>query len=140
MIRLAEVSKRFHSGGVTVTVADRVNLEIPDAFPVALLGRNGAGKSSLLKMISGTLHPDSGRVEVAGTVSWPVGFSGSLHGDLTGLQNARFVARIYGVSSGALADFVADFSGLGDRLGLPVLLEAQPEQLSGQPPQRHVAV
>lgn len=125
MIRLVEVSKTFFAGGVATTVADRVSLTFPSAMPVALLGRNGAGKSSLLGMIAGTLRPCAGRVEVAGTVSWPVGFAGGFHGDLTGLQNARFVARIYGVDSDQLVGFVRDFSELGDRLRLPVRTYSQ---------------
>ncbi|MCG6883029.1 MAG: ABC transporter ATP-binding protein [Silicimonas sp.] len=125
MIRLLDVSKRFHTGGVEQVVADRVSLTFPGGLSVALLGRNGAGKSSLLKMIAGTLRPTSGRIEVSGSVSWPVGFAGSFHADLTGVQNVRFVARIYGVDSDALEVFVREFSGLGDHLALPVRTYSQ---------------
>ncbi len=119
MIRLVNVSKRFHTSGVEKTVADRISMTFPRGQSVALLGRNGAGKSSLLKMIAGTLQPDSGRIEVTGSVSWPIGFAGSFHADLTGLQNTRFVARIYGVDCDALEDFVRRFSELGDHFTLP---------------------
>lgn len=125
MIRLTDVTKRFHANGVETLVADRVTLVFPPGHTVALLGRNGAGKSSLLKMIAGTMRPSSGEIEVTGSVSWPVGFAGSFHGDLTGIQNARFVARVYGVDSDELVDFVADFSELGDRFGLPVRTYSQ---------------
>lgn len=120
MIRLIGVTKRFQTAGVETLVADGINLTFPPGLPVALLGRNGAGKSSLLRMIAGTMQPDTGRVEVAGSVSWPVGFAGSFHGDLTGLQNTRFVARIYGVDTDQLVHFVRGFSELGDRFRLPV--------------------
>ena len=120
MIRLVNVSKRFFARDVETVVADRVNLTIPSGVSVALLGRNGAGKSSLLKMIAGTMRPTGGRIEVSGRVSWPVGFAGSFHGDLTGLQNTRFVARIYGVDTGQLVDFVQEFSELGAHFRLPV--------------------
>ncbi|MBT8418925.1 MAG: ABC transporter ATP-binding protein [Silicimonas sp.] len=119
MIRLVDVSKTFYSDGVARTVADRINLVIPDAVSVALIGRNGAGKSSLLKIISGAMRPNSGRVEHSGSISWPVGFSGSFHGDLSGLQNVRFVARIYGVDTDQLVDFVHEVSELGDQFFLP---------------------
>lgn len=119
MIRLIDVSKTFHADGITKTVADQVTLTFPTGASVALIGRNGAGKSSLLKIISGTMRPSSGRVEMDGTVSWPVGFSGSFHGDLSGFQNTRFVARIYGVDTDHLVDFVHAVSELGDHFYLP---------------------
>jgi capsular polysaccharide transport system ATP-binding protein len=125
MIRLDAVTKRFHAGGVDTVVADRISLTIPAGRSVALIGRNGAGKSSLLKMIAGTMRPTSGRIEVTGSVSWPVGFAGGLHGDLTGVQNARFVARVYGVDTGDLVDFAAEFSGLADRMFAPVRTYSQ---------------
>ncbi|MDA9865435.1 ABC transporter ATP-binding protein [bacterium] len=120
MIRLCDVSKRFYARGVQTIVADGINVTFPKGMSVALLGRNGAGKSCLLKMISGTMQPNSGSVEVSGSVSWPVGFAGSFHGDLTGLQNTRFVARIYGVDTDQLVNFVEEFSELGERFRLPV--------------------
>ena len=119
MIRLDGISKTLVSGGVRKVIADRVSLTFPDRGAVALIGRNGTGKSSLLKIIAGTMRPDAGRVEVAGRVSWPVGFAGSFHGDLSGLQNTRFVARIYGVDTDALAAFAAKVSELGDQFHLP---------------------
>jgi capsular polysaccharide transport system ATP-binding protein len=119
MIRLIDLCKTYHAEGVAKTVADGINLTIPSGRSVALLGRNGAGKSSLLKIIAGTMRPTSGRVECDGTVSWPVGFAGSFHGDLSGVQNVRFVARIYGVDTDRLVDFVRDFAELGGHFNLP---------------------
>ena len=119
MIRLINITKTFHSAGVTKTVARGLNLTFPSGRSVALMGRNGAGKSSLLKLIAGTMRPSAGRVDVTGSVSWPVGFAGSFHGDLSGLQNTRFVARVYGVDTDQLVDFVRDTSELGDHFFLP---------------------
>ena len=55
-----------------------------------------------------------------GSISWPVGFSGSFHRDLTGAQNIRFLARIYGVDTRELQDFVEDFADLGKHFHMPV--------------------
>ena len=56
----------------------------------------------------------------SGTISWPVGFAGSFHPELTGLQNTRFIARIYGVDTDELAAFVENFSGLGPHFRQPL--------------------
>ena len=120
MIQLSNVSKVFHTDGVRNTIADQLSLTFPAGSAVALLGRNGAGKSCLLKMIAGSMCPTSGNIEVTGSVSWPVGFAGGLHGDLSGLQNTRFVARIHGVDTDELVDFVEGFAELGDHFRLPV--------------------
>jgi capsular polysaccharide transport system ATP-binding protein len=117
MIVLRDLWKRFPGGPV---VAQGIDAVFPAGQATALLGRNGAGKSSLLAMIAGTLRPDAGQVARQGSVSWPVGFAGAFHPDLTGAQNTRFVARVYGVDSGALLSFVRDVSGLGDAMGQPV--------------------
>lgn len=119
MIRLINVTKTFHTGGIQKTVARDLTVTFPTGRSVALIGRNGAGKSSLLKIIAGTMRPGAGNVETTGSVSWPVGFAGSFHGDLSGLQNTRFVARIYGVDTDELVDFVRDVSELGDQIYLP---------------------
>ena len=120
MIELRNLSKRYRVNGRTTVVADRLNLRFPPRKAVAILGRNGAGKSSLLRMISGAMDPDEGEVAIRGTVSWPVGFAGSFHPELSGLQNTRFIARVYGVDTDALVDFVEDFAELDHHFRLPV--------------------
>ncbi|PJE28993.1 capsular polysaccharide transport system ATP-binding protein [Pseudooceanicola antarcticus] len=119
MIRLQDLTKEFRRNGQRVLVADRVCATFPARRSVALLGRNGAGKSTLLKLIAGTEDVTSGAVISTGTISWPVGFTGAFHPRLTGLQNVRFVARIHGVDSDALLDFVQDFAELGAKIRLP---------------------
>lgn len=113
MIRFETVSKRFVLHGQIRTVLAPTDLTLPTGRSVALLGRNGAGKSTLLKLIAGTLDPSAGRIVAQGTVSWPVGFAGAFHPDLTGAQNTRFLARVYGIDTQALSDFVEDFAELG---------------------------
>jgi len=100
-------------------VANNISHVFPSGESVALLGRNGAGKSTMLGMIAGTVLPDRGQIIRHGRVSYPVGFAGSFHPDLSGAQNARFVARIYGVDSDELVDFVRKFAGLSHHYHLP---------------------
>ena len=120
MIRFENLTKSYRVRGMRKVVIDNLNMELPTGHSLALLGRNGAGKSTLLQIIAGTLRPDSGQVVSNGSISWPVGFGGSFHPDLTGAQNVRFVARIYGVDTDALVDFVEDFAEIGKHFHMPV--------------------
>lgn len=120
MVVLENLSKRFRVKGAEKVVAHNINAVFPTGIATALLGRNGAGKSTMMKMIAGTQKPTSGKIWSDGTISWPVGFSGSFHGEMTGAQNVRFIARIYGVDTDALSDFVEDFAELGVHFHLPL--------------------
>lgn len=119
MIRLDRVCKRFRTRDTWKTVADDMSAVFPTGRAVALLGQNGAGKSTLLQMIAGTQDMDSGRITSTGTISWPVGFGGSFHRELTGAQNVRFIARVYGVDTDSLVAFVEDFAELGGHFHMP---------------------
>jgi len=119
MIVLENLTKTFVTNGQRNTIVQNVSATFPSGKSVGLLGRNGAGKSSLLRMIAGTMDPTSGRILSTGTVSWPVGFAGSFHPDLTGLQSIRFIGRVYGVDTDALVEFVEDFAELGKHFYLP---------------------
>lgn len=119
MIRLENLTKTYVLNGRRKTVADHIDAVFPTGESVALLGRNGAGKSSLLRMISGAMLPTSGTISSTGTISWPVGFAGSFHGELTGAQNVQFVARVYGADTDEVMNFVSDFAELGQHFDLP---------------------
>ncbi len=120
MIRFENLTKSYVVRGTRKMVINGLNTELPTGKSLALLGLNGAGKSTLMKLIAGTMRPDSGRVVSDGSISWPVGFGGSFHPDLTGAQNVRFIARIYGVDTDELIAFVEEFAELGKHFNMPV--------------------
>jgi capsular polysaccharide transport system ATP-binding protein len=120
MIQLRALTKSFPSRRGRKCVARDIDAVFPTGKAVGLLGRNGAGKSTLLQMISGNVPPDGGDILTDGEISFPVGFAGTFHRDLTGAQNIRFIARIYGVDTEELLDFVAEFAELGDHFHMPV--------------------
>jgi capsular polysaccharide transport system ATP-binding protein len=120
MIVLSEVCKQYPIRGGEVTVLDNINLVIPPGEKVGILGRNGAGKSTLIRLISGAERPSSGRILRGMSVSWPLAFGGAFQGALTGLDNLRFICRIYGRSTEDKIRFVQEFSELGKYLYEPV--------------------
>jgi capsular polysaccharide transport system ATP-binding protein len=97
-----------------------IDLQIAPGQKLGLLGPNGAGKTTLIKLLGGVELPTSGRIRRRMSVSWPLGFAGGFQGSLTGYDNARFIARIYGQEYSEIRDFVEDFSALGRALKMPV--------------------
>lgn len=120
MIRLADVNKVYGTRSGPVQVLHDVDLTIRRGERVGILGRNGSGKSTLIRLVSGAEFPTSGLVERHMSVSWPLAFGGAFQGSLTGLDNLRFICRIYGVDPEQHIDFVQEFSELGLYLREPV--------------------
>ena len=106
MIEFRNLRKEFVLGGQRKVVIEDLNLTIPGRTSVALLGRNGAGKTTLLKMVAGTMDPTSGQILSDGTISWPVGFAGSFHPDLSGAEaRERYLSNKRGVD-GAVSEAI----------------------------------
>ena len=120
MIQVDNVVKQYAMRDRKATVLNRVNLEIRPGEHVGILGRNGSGKSTLIRVISGAEHPTSGRVRRGMSVSWPLAFAGGFNGTLTGLDNLRFICRIYGVDHRQRVGYVQEFSELGRYFNEPV--------------------
>lgn len=120
MIRFRNVSKHFKTQHHKKIILDRVNLEFHAGVSYGILGVNGAGKSTTLKMIAGTMLPNSGRISKDVRVSWPLGFASGFHPDMTGKENLNFVARAYGEDVRRVARFVEEFAELGDYINEPV--------------------
>lgn len=120
MISLNHVAKTYHTRVGETRVLQDVNLVVESHEKVGILGRNGAGKSTLIRIISGAEDPDSGFVERGMSVSWPLAFTGAFQGALTGIDNLKFICRIYGKDFRDKLEFVEEFSELGIYLREPV--------------------
>ena len=120
MIHIEHISKYYSTRQGPVTVLDDVSLVIKPGEKVGILGRNGAGKSTMIRLISGAERPSSGRIKRDMSVSWPLAFGGAFQGTLTGLDNLRFICRVYGTSTEDKIAYVQEFSELGRYLREPV--------------------
>lgn len=107
-------------GGPGRTLFRDLNFTLGRNERLALLGRNGQGKSTLIKILGGVLPTDEGKIDWRMRPSWPIGFGGGFQGSLSGLDNIRFLSRLYDRPYEAMAERVDDFAELGHALRQPV--------------------
>lgn len=124
-IRVADLEKKFGR----FTAVDRISFGVEQGEIFGLLGANGAGKSTTIRMLCGLLPPTGGTAEVAGIdvgrdpegVKRGIGYMSqefSLYNDLTVEENIRFFAGVYGLSNGKMKerrDWILSMSGLEER-------------------------
>jgi capsular polysaccharide transport system ATP-binding protein len=120
MITLQNISKTYATRQGPRTVLEGIDLKIAKGEKLGILGRNGAGKSTLIRLISGAELPTRGQIHRGISISWPLAFGGAFQGSLSGLDNLRFICRVYDAPIEPAIDFVKDFSELGSYLHEPV--------------------
>lgn len=120
MIELRDVTKVYSTPAGPHLVLDGITVKLDGRENLGILGGNGAGKSTLLRIIGGAEMPDRGEVIRAGRVSWPIGFGGGFNGSLSGEENCRFVARIYGADVDQVVEETESFAELGKHFRLPI--------------------
>jgi capsular polysaccharide transport system ATP-binding protein len=120
MIQLDRVFKFYRTEGHTKIVLDHVSAVFQSGRSYGLLGVNGAGKSTTMRLMAGTELQNSGKIRRSVRVSWPLGFSGGFHGLMSGRENVKFVARVYGADVSKVLAFVEDFAEIGDYIDVPV--------------------
>tara|TARA_B100000989_G_C19473876_1_gene441966 strand:- start:380 stop:1165 length:786 start_codon:yes stop_codon:yes gene_type:complete len=116
------IIKNFNNSS-HVNVLDDVNIKLNDGDSLGIIGHNGSGKSSLLKLIAGIYKPTNGSVEVNGSI-FPI-FSTfiGMDMDLTGIENIELRCKIMGKNkfeSQKIKKNVIDFCDLGDFIYLPL--------------------
>ena len=100
-----------------------MDFEINPGETVGIIGQNGSGKSTLLQIISGTLYPSSGSVEVNGRLSALLELGAGFNPNFSGRENAYLNGSIMGFSRAEMAskfDDILEFSGIGDFIDQPV--------------------
>lgn len=120
MIELRNITKAYQTPFGPNVVLNNINVILPTGESIGILGHNGAGKSTLLRVIGGAEMPDLGVVISDGQVSWPIGFAGGFSKALTGEDNCRFVARIYGQDVDRVTDETRAFAELGQYFFMPI--------------------
>lgn len=113
-LKVSNLSKTYRHAGRTVF--QDLNFTLERSGRLAILGRNGQGKSTLIKMLGGVLPSTGGVIDWRMSSSWPIGFAGGFQGSLTGLDNIRFLARLYNKDYQETLERVDEFAELGSAL------------------------
>lgn len=121
MIRFEHMSKYYPTKSGKAYVFKDVNCILPMDKSIGVLGPNGVGKSTLIRMIGGADIPSRGEIHSQLNISWPLGLQGGMQGSMTGRENARFVARIHGYKdTRQIEKKVEDFAEIGRYYDEPV--------------------
>ena len=120
MLALQSVTKSFPAGDSRKFVLQDCSFQLGAAQRLAIIGPNGSGKTTLIRVLAGSEPVDSGIIHRNGRVSFPVGFRGTFSPELSGAENVRFLARIYGMDEDQMLDWVQDFCEIGDYFHMPV--------------------
>jgi ABC-2 type transport system ATP-binding protein len=111
-IRGQEVSERFRA-------VDDVSFTIEQGESVGLMGLNGSGKSTMLKLVNGIMRPDSGKVLTRGRIAGLIATGAGFHPQLTGRENILLNAAILGMSEPETRrkfDDIVEFADIGKHL------------------------
>lgn len=120
-----DVGLKVRSLGMTYRTARKpvfanLSFDLSRSGRLAILGRNGQGKSTLIRLLGGIQSATDGSIGWNMSRSWPIGFGGGFQGSLSGLDNIKFIARVYNRSFADVFDRVEGFAELGSALKLPV--------------------
>ncbi|AUX73085.1 ABC transporter ATP-binding protein [Erwinia pyrifoliae] len=110
------------SGRSYLAIED-INFRVEKGESVALIGRNGAGKSTSLGLVAGVLKPTAGEVNVVGRVASMLELGGGFHPELTGRENIRLNATLLGLRRkelNARINDIIEFSELGEFIDEPI--------------------
>lgn len=113
----------FHKNRTQYPIFDGIDLDVHRGDIVGILGRNGCGKSTFLKLVSHILKPDEGTVEVEGKVASILELSMGFHNDLSGRDNIILRSALYGIPREQVLehiDEIIDYSELGVFIDNPV--------------------
>ncbi|WP_395546968.1 MULTISPECIES: ABC transporter ATP-binding protein [unclassified Lacrimispora] len=100
-----------------------ISFEVKKGTGIGLIGQNGCGKSTTLKLLTKIMYPDSGKIEMMGRVSSLIELGAGFHPDMSGRENIYINASIFGLSKAEInekLDSIIEFSELGDYIDNPI--------------------
>jgi capsular polysaccharide transport system ATP-binding protein len=120
MLEFENVSKSFWTGKNRKVILDRSTFRVELGNSLGILAANGTGKTTLINMMAGLEKPDEGEIRKSCRVSFPLGFMGGVVPKHTATENARFIARLYGLDPDYVEAFSRWLSGIDEYFDMPV--------------------
>ena len=108
---------------VSIKALENISFQLFEGEKIGLIGHNGSGKSSLLKVLAGVYPPTSGSVVVNGSISSMLDISLGLNHDSTGIENIKLRGLLMGLSPStirSITEEIVEFSDLGEFINLPL--------------------
>ena len=120
MLEFRNVSKSFWTGTQHKVILDQVSFRVELGNSMGILAPNGTGKTTLINMMAGLEKPDEGEIARDCNISFPLGFMGGVVGKVSAMENARYIARLYGLDPDYVESFCRWLCGLGEYFDQPL--------------------
>ena len=120
MIEFVNVSKSFWTGKQRKVILDRASFKVELGNSMGILARNGSGKTTIINMMAGLEKPDEGKVFRTSRISFPLGFMGGVIAKHSATENARYIARLYGLDPDYVESFCRWLCGIAEYFDRPV--------------------
>ena len=120
MLEFNAVSKSFWTGTQRKVILDRASFRVELGNSLGILAPNGTGKTTLINMMAGLEKPDEGTITRGCRVSFPLGFMGGIIPKLSAMENARYIARLYGLDPDYVEAFCRWLAGIAEYFDMPV--------------------
>lgn len=120
MIEFEKVSKSFWTGKTHKVILDRASFRVELGNSLGILAPNGTGKTTIINMMAGLEKPDEGRIIRTSRISFPLGFMGGVVSKHSATENARYIARLYGLDPDYVESFCRWLCGIAEYFDMPV--------------------
>ncbi|WP_102223222.1 ABC transporter ATP-binding protein [Acidimangrovimonas sediminis] len=120
MIEFENVSKSFWTGRQRKVILDRASFRVEIGNSLGILAPNGTGKTTIINMMAGLEKPDEGRVIRTSRISFPLGFMGGVVNRHTATENARYIAKLYGLDPDYVEAFCRWLCGINEYFDMPI--------------------
>ena len=120
MLEFENVSKSFWTGSHRKVILDRVSFRVELGRSIGILAPNGTGKTTLINMMAGLEKPDEGEIRRGCRISFPLGFMGGVMTKVSAAENARYLAKLYGLDPDYVESYCRWLCGLGEYFDQPM--------------------